>query len=178
MMPISLGSLVRAVVAAGVVMSWTSAPALALDDGPPRPKIDCKKAANKNKPACKPHNGPLSDDEIFNLAYWLSRDGRYGEALDLLGKAQNPDDPRLLSAKGFMTRKLGNVDGAFPFYVKALAIKPDYVQAREYMGEAYLSKGDLAHATEQLGEIERRCGQSCIAYTALASQIDSFKASL
>lgn len=178
MMPISLGSVIRAAAAAGIVMACASAPAFALDDGPaPKPKIDCSKAANKNKPACKPSNGPLSDDEIFNLAYWLSRDGHYGEALALLDRAQNKDDPRLLSATGFMTRKLGNVDGAFPFYAKALAIKPDYVQAREYLGEAYLMKGDLAHATEQLGEIEQRCGQACVAYATLASQIDGFKAS-
>lgn len=177
MMSIALGSLARAAVAVGVMMVWTSAPALALDDGPaPTPKIDCTKAANKNKPACKPHNGSLSDDEIFNGAYWLARDGRYKDALALLATAKNPDDPRLLSVSGFVTRKLGNVDGAFPYYAKALAIKPDYVQAREYLGEAYLTKGDLAHAAEQLGEIERRCGQACVAYTALASQIDSFKA--
>jgi tetratricopeptide (TPR) repeat protein len=173
---ITLGSVIRAVVATGVMMAWTSAPVFALDDGPaPKPKIDCTKAANKNKPACKPHNGELSDDEIFNGAYWLARDGHYSEALALLGQAQNPNDPRLLSATGFVTRKLGNVDGAFPFYAKALAIKPNYVQAREYLGEAYLMKGDLAHAAEQLGEIERRCGHECVAYTALASQIDSFK---
>ncbi len=179
MMVISLGSVIRATVAAGVVMSCASAPAFALDDGPaPKPKIDCSKAANKNKPACKPSNGPLSDDEIFNLAYWLSRDGHYGEALALLDRAQNKDDPRLLSAAGFMTRKLGNVDGAFPFYAKALAIKLRLrAGARVSRARPTLMKGDLAHATEQLGEIEQRCGQACVAYTTLASQIDGFKAS-
>lgn len=177
MNPITLGSVVRAILAAGVVTAFASAPALANDDGPPAPRIDCTKDSNKNKPACRPHNSALSDDEIFNAAYWLAHDGQYGQALALLTKIKNQDDPRVLSATGFATRKLGNVDGAFPFYARALEIKPDYVQAREYLGEAYLTKGDLAHATEQLGEIERRCGQSCVAYTDLASQIDSFKAS-
>jgi tetratricopeptide (TPR) repeat protein len=176
MSPITLGSVARAILAAGIVTAFASAPALANDDGPPAPKIDCSKASNKNKPACKPHNGALSDDEVFNAAYWLAHDGQYGEALALLSKVKNKDDPRVLSATGFATRKLGNVDGAFPFYARALEIKPDYVQAREYLGEAYLSKGDLAHASEQLGEIERRCGQSCVAYTDLARHIDEFKA--
>lgn len=174
MIRIAFGSVLGAVALAALTMG-APVPALALDDGPPAPKIDCSKASNKNKPACKPHRGELSDEEIFNGAYWLARDTHYHEALALLAQAKNHDDPRLLAVTGFVTRKLGNVDGAFPFYARALEIKPDYVQAREYLGEAYLSKGDLAHASEQLGEIERRCGQSCVAYTELARRIDEFK---
>jgi tetratricopeptide (TPR) repeat protein len=175
MIRIAFGSALGAITVAAALTIWTPVPALAIDDGPPAPKIDCSKASNKNKPACKPHRGDLSDEEIFNGAYWLARNKQYREALDLLAKAKNHDDPRLLAVTGFVTRKLGDVDGAFPFYARALEIKPDYVQAREYLGEAYLSKGDLAHANEQLGEIERRCGKSCVAYTELARQIEQFK---
>ncbi len=51
---------------------------------------------------------------------------------------------------GYAARKLGNYDKAFASYEKCLAIKPDYAPAREYMGEAYLEKGDLAKAKSQL----------------------------
>lgn len=62
-------------------------------------------------------------------------DARYHEAWNLVGYA---------------ARKLGNYDKAFASYEKCLAIKPDYAPAREYMGEAYLEKGDLAKAKAQL----------------------------
>ena len=77
---------------------------------------------------------------------------------------------------GFATRKLGNVDGALPYYARALALKPDYVQAREYLGEAFLAKGDVTKAAEQLGEIERYCGSQCVSFTKLKSQISAFEA--
>ncbi len=146
------------------------------DFGKPKPKIDCKKPENKNKPACKPKVGRATDDEIYHAAYWMAREGRYAAALDILAMAQHQDDPRILNATGFATRKLGHVDAALPFYHRALQRDPGYVLAREYLGEAYLAKGDLAAAIDQLTAIEARCGRSCTAYIHLAGYIDAFKA--
>lgn len=159
---------------AGCAMLAVAAPVYANDDGPATPRIDCSKAKNKNKPACKPHH-QASDDEIVNGAYWLAHAGQLKEALALLATVKNPDNPRVLNAKGFATRKLGDVDGALPYYMRALAIAPDYVQAREYMGEAFLAKGDLQRASEQLGEIEKRCGTHCVSFVALAHEITAFQ---
>ena len=145
-------------------------------DPPTRPKIDCTKPGNKNKPACKNNHGELSDDEIYNAAYWMARGGQYREALALLSRAKNHDDPRVLNATGFATRKLGDVDGALPYYARALEINPDYAVAREYLGEAFLVKGDVARARAQLGEIERRCGKTCAPYAELTKQIGSYEA--
>jgi tetratricopeptide (TPR) repeat protein len=144
------------------------------DDGPSKPRVDCTKPENKKKAACKPHRA--ADDEIINGAYWLAHTGKLTESLALLATAHDRENPRLLNAMGFATRKLGNVDGALPYYTRALEIEPDYVQAREYMGEAFLAKGDLVHASEQLGEIERRCGTGCVSFAALKQQISAFQA--
>jgi tetratricopeptide (TPR) repeat protein len=150
-------------------------PAFAIDSEP-KPKIDCSNPKNKDKPACKDHHGPAAaDDEIVNGAYWLAHAGQYAEALKLLGTVANKENPRVLSAIGFATRKLGDVDAALPYYARALAINPDYVQAREYLGEAFLTKGDLTRASEQLGEIERRCGTGCVAFVALKQQITAYE---
>jgi tetratricopeptide (TPR) repeat protein len=165
---------VRILAVAAATAFFCPAQGLA-DDLPDRPKIDCSKPANKNKPACKPHNGQLSDDEIHNAAYWLAHEGKYEEALALLGRAKNKNDARLLNQTGFVTRKLGDVDGAFPYYAKALAIDPNYTLAREYLGEAFLSKGDVKSAHEQLGEIEKRCGTGCAEYAKLAQAIADFE---
>lgn len=147
------------------------------DFGAPPAKIDCTKAKNKNKAACKPSRGAATDDEIYNAAYWMARDGKFREALAVLALARNADDPRILNATGFATRKLGNVDAALPYYRRALTIDPNFVLAREYLGEAYLSKGDLASAKHELGEIASRCGASCTAYVNLAAHIAAFEAS-
>lgn len=168
--------LTRVVGAGLVVLISLAAPAIADFGEPAKPKIDCALPVNKNKPACKPKHGEASDEEIVNAAYWLSRDGHYGQALELLGYVAKKDDARALTLTGFVTRKLGDVDAALPLYARALDLKPDYVQAREYLGEAFLTKGDVHRASEQLGEIERRCGVTCVSYTKLKAEITAFEA--
>ncbi len=147
------------------------------DFGPPvKKKIDCSKPENKNKPACRPKHEAASDDEIYNAGYWLAREGKFAEALAVFRMAANPDDPRILTGVGFATRKLGDVDAAVPYYARALAKDPDLVLTRAYLGEAYLTKGDLAAAEGQLGEIARRCGTACEAYAHLSAAIAAHKA--
>jgi tetratricopeptide (TPR) repeat protein len=145
-----------------------------LADDLPAPKIDCTKPANKKKPACKPHRS--SDDAVINGAYWLSHTGKHAEALALLRTVEDKENIRFLNAMGYTTRKLGDVDGALPYYARALEIEPDYVQVREYMGEAFLAKGDLAHASEQLGEIAQRCGKGCVSFYNLKTEISAYVA--
>lgn len=168
-------SLVRHLVSAFAAASLLAGavPAMA-DDGPATPRIDCSKPKNKNKPACKPHHA-ATDDAVVNGAYWLAHAGKYREALTLLGSVADKENPRALNAMGFATRKLGNVDGALPYYARALALQPDYVQAREYLGEAFLAKGDVVHAREQLGEIERRAGAASVSFANLKREITAFE---
>ena len=52
-----------------------------------------------------------------------------------------------------------------------LAIDPNYTKVREYLGEAYLQKGAVAQAKEQLMEIADRCGGPCDDYELLAKAI-------
>lgn len=173
----------RARLAAGFAVLGLGAslavPAGAFFDAP-APKVDCTKKENRSKPQCKqsslsPRPGTgvtASSEEIFFAAYGLARAGQYAAARDIL-RLGDQADPRVLNYTGFVTRKLGDVDGALPYYRRALAIDPDYVLARAYLGEAYLQKRDLAAARDELSEIERRCGRSCAEYVDLAMQIAS-----
>jgi tetratricopeptide (TPR) repeat protein len=170
-----LGISGRTAAALAAIAIFLPVQAFADFDPPARPKIDCTKPGNKNKPACKNNHGQLSDDEIYNAAYWMARGGQYREALALLARAKNKNDPRVLNATGFATRKLGDVDGALPYYARALEINPNYTVAREYMGEALLAKGNVGAARTQLGEIEKRCGTACAPYAELSRQIASFE---
>jgi len=117
----------------------------------------------------------MPDAELFYAGYWLAKNGQYAQALGYL-KLANGRDERVLTYIGFATRKLGDVDGALPFYLKALAINPNYSVARAYMGEAFLSKGEPAKARAELAEIEKRCGTTCAEYADLAAHITSFEA--
>jgi tetratricopeptide (TPR) repeat protein len=170
---------VHGVMAACVAGALAAGPAAAMDDAP-KPKIDCTKKDNKTNPKCQKslsasETSSLNDDELYNAAYWLSRQGDYAGSLALLKQVANKDVPRVLNATGFATRKLGDVDGAFPFYARALTLDPNYTKAREYLGEAHLSKGDVAAAKIQLTEIATRCGTACSGYPELAAEIAKFE---
>ena len=67
-------------------------------------------------------------------------DERYHEAWNLLG---------------YTARRIGDYDRAFKAYERCLSIKPDYAPAREYLGEAWLEKGDAKKARDQMVWLER-----------------------
>jgi tetratricopeptide (TPR) repeat protein len=67
-------------------------------------------------------------------------DERYHEAWNLLG---------------YTARKTGDYNKAFKAYERCLSIKPDYAPAREYLGEAWLEKGDAKKARDQMVWLER-----------------------
>ena len=77
----------------------------------------------------------------------------------------------MLNSIGYSTRKLGNVDKGIDYYHQALAIDPNFTKARQYLGEAYLQKGHVAKAKEQLMEIADRCGGPCDDYELLVKAI-------
>jgi Flp pilus assembly protein TadD len=97
--------------------------------------------------------------------------GRYGEALAVLDLLKNPNTPVALNYRGYATRKLGRIDEGISYYLKSVALDPHYAQVREYLGEAYLLKGDAAQAKAQLQAIKQICGTVCEAYEHLAVAI-------
>jgi tetratricopeptide (TPR) repeat protein len=149
---------------------------IAKDTGPSSAACD---AFRKDTPAWTTCVGIASanmpDAELFYAGYWLAKTGRYEAALGYLTLARSKDE-RVLTYMGFATRKLGDVEGAFPLYRAALAMNPNYSVARAYMGEAFLSKGEPDKARAELAEIERRCGMSCAEYADLAQHIRAFEA--
>ncbi|MGD9668625.1 MAG: tetratricopeptide repeat protein [Hyphomicrobiaceae bacterium] len=112
----------------------------------------------------------LSDADLFYAGYWMARLGRYDQAIAYLSATKAPD-ARTLTYLGFATRKAGNVGNAFAYYEKALALDPDYVVARAYLGEAFVTVGNAQAARHQLAEIAKRCGATCAAYDELARHL-------
>lgn len=101
----------------------------------------------------------------------------YTEAVKLL-TAVVQDDPRNADAfnyLGFSVRMQGKVEDSIRYYQRALAIVPNHRGANEYLGEAYLSLGDLPKAEVQLAALERICAKVCKEYKALAEAIATYR---
>ena len=116
-------------------------------------------------------SGVLPDAEMTEYAYALAKADRYQEALDVLDILQNLNTPRALNYRGYATRRLGRTDEGISYYLKSVALDPHYAQVREYLGEAYLVKGDTASAKAELQAIKHICGTTCEAYEHLAVAI-------
>ena len=58
---------------------------------------------------------------------------------------------------GYAHRKSGDIDKALEHYEMALEINPDHKSTLEYLGEAYISLGDLERANAQLSRLKSLC---------------------
>ena len=120
------------------------------------------------------HSAALTDQDFYDEARALVDEGQYAAALDILHLIKKQEQPRVLNYIGYTTRKLGDVDKGLDYYHQALALDPNYLRAREYLGEGYLQKGDVASAREQLMEIADRCGDACEEYGKLEKAIVTY----
>jgi tetratricopeptide (TPR) repeat protein len=118
------------------------------------------------------HSGVLPDPALTEYAYALAKADRYQEAIDVLDMLDNPNTPRALNYRGYATRKLGRTDEGIGYYLKSVALDPNYSQVREYLGEAYVIQGKYDLAKDQLATIEKLCGsKDCEYYEDLADAL-------
>jgi tetratricopeptide (TPR) repeat protein len=153
------------------------APASAMDSGgssSSTPK-KCKKKGEvvKNGKCVKATSGILPDEDLYQQGRALALAGEYDWALSVFDAVSNKNDPRVLNYIGYSHRKAGRFEQAFGYYHKALEIDPNYVLAREYLGEGYVAAGKVDLAKVQLNEIASRCGTTCEEYQELAEHIET-----
>lgn len=152
------------------------APVYAMGDGgssSTTPK-KCKKGeVLKNGKCVKATSGVLPDEDLYQQGRALAQAGEYDWALTVLAAISNKNDPRVLNYIGYSHRKSGRLDEAFGYYHKAIEIDPNFVLAREYLGEGYVAAGRIDLAKSQLSEIANRCGTTCEEYQELAEHIES-----
>jgi tetratricopeptide (TPR) repeat protein len=140
-------------------------------------KAGCKKGfvmvKRYGKKSCTRKTAELTDDDLYEQGRALAMEGEYAWALEVLGAIQNQNDPRVLNYTGYSHRKSGRLETAVGFYKKALEINPDFVLAREYLGEGYVVAGRVDLAKLELGEIAKRCGVQCTEYQELDKAIQT-----
>jgi tetratricopeptide (TPR) repeat protein len=115
----------------------------------------------------------LTDEAATDYAFALAQAERFDEALEVLNMVQNPDTPKALNYRGYITRKLGKTEEGIGYYLKSVAMDPQYAQVREYLGEAYVIQGKLNLAREQLQVIQTLCGTECEEYRDLSEAIEA-----
>ena len=144
------------------------------DDAPIRP--NCPKGQvfdSKSQRCVRQTSSLVPDEDRTNYAYRLAKDGRYEEALALLDTLKQPNTAKALNYRGYATRKLGRTDEGIGYYLQSVKLDPQYAQVREYLGEAYVIKGRLDLAQEQLQQIKSICGNTqCEEYQDLAEAIN------
>ena len=117
-------------------------------------------------------SGQLSDADLYAQGRALALAGHYANALDALLAIGEQEDARVLTMIGYAKRKSGRLDEGMAAYARALAIEPDNLDAREYLGEGHVAAGRLDLAMIELETIERICGsRDCEQYLDLAAAI-------
>jgi tetratricopeptide (TPR) repeat protein len=134
----------------------------------------CKKGEvydKKAKKCVKQSSANITDDNKADYAYSLAKAGRYDEALQVLDTLKDPNTAEALNYRGYATRKMGKTDEGIGYYLKSVQLDPKYAKVREYLGEAYVIKGQINLATDQLNTIKSICGTTCEEYQDLHEAI-------
>ncbi len=139
-----------AMFAAAFALCLTAAPTLAVaDSGGKDDTASCPRGEAwdaRQKKCVKVQGSVLPDKVLTDYAAALSKAGRYDEALAMLDLLRQPNTAEALNYRGYATRKLGQLDEGIKYYLKSVALDPRYTLVREYLGEAYVIKGDMASA--------------------------------
>ena len=136
----------------------------------------CKKGFmwdKKSKKCVQQDSMILPDQDLIEQAWALSRKGEFDAGRALFNAVADKRNPEVLNGLGYTNRKLGHFSEAIAYYKKALSVDPHYAQAREYLGEGYVTMGKIDLAREQLAEIGKICGATCEEYVDLKDAIDT-----
>ena len=112
------------------------------------------------------------DQELYAKGYKLAKSGEYEQAITVLSSVADHNNPDVLNMLGYSNRKAGRIELGISYYAQALALKPDFVLAREYLGECYVAAGKIDLAKVQLAEILKVCGTSCAEFKDLSKVIE------
>jgi Flp pilus assembly protein TadD len=148
------------------------------DDGPPQPSpttFTCPPGTvwDHDEGSCVgPQDARLSDDDRYGAARELAYAGRYPEARAALDAMGEGDTSRVLTYRGFLARKAGDLAAAEHWYARALDADPGNLLARSYRGMGLLLSGDRMRAAAELQAIRDRGGRGTWAEQALATALD------
>jgi tetratricopeptide (TPR) repeat protein len=151
--------------------------AVGTDEPKPAPKPE-PKPQPKPDPKDAPKAAPAALQDADYVAGKTAVDARdWKRAIELFTRAaaRDADNANIQNYLGFANRNDGNWEVAMKHYRTALALNPEHRGATEYMGHAYLLRGNLQLAQGQLTRLERICGRGCDEYASLSKAIEDFR---
>lgn len=113
----------------------------------------------------------MNDDDRYKAVRELAYAGEFERARAVLSSFEAPESSGALTYAGFIARKTGDMAGALTAYARALALDPDNILARSYLGQGYAAQGDMEAARAQLREIRARGGRETWAEFSLETAI-------
>ncbi len=147
------------------------------DTAPPTPTettAECKDGEvwdEKTKACIAPEDARLDDDTRFKAVRELAYAGRPEDALRVLASMTERESDRVLTYLGFANRKAGRLEEGLAFYAQALAVNPDNILARSYLGQAYVDMGEMQLASAELDQIRTRGGMGSWAEASLSQAL-------
>ena len=147
------------------------------DTAPPTPtqtSEDCKKGEiwdEKTSLCVAPEKTGMTDDQRFLAVRELAYAGRPDDALRVLHSMSEGRTDRVLTYLGFANRKAGRLEQGLSYYAEALIRNPDNIQARSYLGQAYVEMNELVLASAELDQIRLRGGAGSWAELTLAKAV-------
>ena len=181
-----MSSRVPALIAALIVAALaTTAPAVfgAGTDEPPKP---VPKPAPKPDPKPEPKSEPKADTKAMPTSaidpdYEAGKQAvavrDWGLAIDLMSRAlaRDPSNANIHNYLGFSNRNNGDWETAIRHYRIALNLNPEHRGANEYLGHAYLLRGNMQLAEAQVARLERICGRGCEEYASLSAAVREYR---
>lgn len=149
------------------------------DSEPPKPTettTECKGAQvwdEKTKACVDPKDARLDDATRFGALRELAWAGRYDDAMVVLSSMTEGETDRVLTYKGFILRKSGEVEAGIAAYEAALAKNPGNILAHSYYGQLLVEMNEIGAAEVHLAAIRTHGGAGTWAETALASAIET-----
>ena len=120
-----------------------------------------------------PQDARLDDAERLRAVRALAYDGQYGNARAVLDAMTDQRADGVLTYRGFLARKSGDMGSAMRWYETALQTNPDNLLARSYMGQGFVASGEIDAARQQLREIRTRGGRGTWAEASLRMALQS-----
>lgn len=120
-------------------------------------------------------SAPVRDDDYINGVNAVKAEN-WPRAITLLESAakKHPRSADVHNLLGYAHRKEGNLERSFTHYQRALDLDPEHRGAHEYIGEAWLMRGDATKARGHLNELARICRSDCEEFRDLAKAIAEF----
>ena len=118
--------------------------------------------------------------KLYNKAYELVYNKKFDKSIKLLKKIAKRKDlgekkADVYNLLGFSYRKQSepDLDKALESYKIALETNPEHLGAHEYLGELYITLGNMNKANEMLNNLEKIAGTNSMEYIKLKKAIDN-----